>query len=345
MCVAYKPHVRYCCTALNQGQGEAACLALDGASIEHVVVAAFFTALQPAELDVLDEVLAEQRADRERVRQQHAERCQRAAYEVRLARRQYDAVDPDNRLVAAELERRWELALRAEVEAREAAEHFAAQPPPPELDACLRAQLQDVGRRLPELWTSGRLSPAQQKELLRTLVRRVILNRPQADTITVTVVWLSGAFSTLEAHPPVQRAAALTSYDQLVARISALAAEGWTDAEIARRLQAEGFRSARHVDGIPTVTVGRLRRQRGQRSLTDRIRGQTQVDGQWTVLGLAQQLGVSRAWVYRLIRCGVVPTSVDPTTGHRLIPADPTLLSTLRAKQRAHRPTHQEQVP
>jgi hypothetical protein len=335
MCVGYKPHVRYFCNALNQGQGEAACLALDGPSIEQVVVAAFFSALQPAELDVLDEVLAEQRADWERVRQQHAERCQRAAYEVRLARRQYDAVDPDNRLVAAELERRWELALRAEVEAREAADRFAAQPLAPELDPHLRSQLQDVGRRLPELWTSGQLSAAQQKELLRTLIRRVILDRPQADTITMTVVWISGAFSTLEAHPPIQRAAALTGYDQLVARIGALAAEGWTDAEIARRLQAEGFRSARHVDGVPTVTVGRLRRQRGQRSLTDRIRGQTQVDGQWTVLGLAQLLGISRAWVYRLIRDGVVPTSIDPATGHRLIPADPALLSRLRAKQRA----------
>jgi hypothetical protein len=343
MRVAYKPHVRYFCNALSQGQGEAACLALDGRSIEHVVVAAFFTALQPAELDVLEEVLAEQRADHERVRQQHAERCQRAAYEVRLARRQYDAVDPDNRLVAAELERRWELALRAEVEAHEAAEHFAAQPLAPELDPRLRAQLQDVGRHLPELWSSGRLSAAQQKELLRTLVRRVILDRPQADTIWVTVVWISGAFSTLEAHPPVQRATALTDYDQLVARIRALAVEGWTDAEIARRLHAEGFRSARHVDGIPTATVGQLRRRQGQRSLTDRIRSQTELEGQWTVRGLAQQLGVSRAWVYHLIRCGVVPISVDPTTGHRLIPADPTLLSTLRAKQRVQRSTDQEQ--
>jgi DNA invertase Pin-like site-specific DNA recombinase len=337
MRVAYKPHVRYFCNALSQGQGEAACLALDGPSIEQVVIAAFFSALQPAELDVLDEVLAEQRADWERVRQQHAERCRRAAYEVRLARRQYDAVDPDNRLVAAELERRWEVALRAEVEARAAAERFAAQPLAPELDPHLRTQLQDVGRRLPELWTSGRLSAAQQKELLRTLVRRVILDRPRADAITVTVVWISGAFSTLEAHPPVQRAAALTGYDPLVARIGALAAEGWTDAEIARRLQAEGFRSARHVDGVPLATVGHLRRRQGLRSLTDRLRGQTQVDGQWTVLGLAQQLGVSRAWVYRLIRDGVVPTSIDPATGHRLIPADPALLSRLRAKQRVQR--------
>jgi len=85
------------------------------------VVDAFFAALAPAELDLLDEVLAERRADRERVARQHADRVARAAYEVRLARRQYDAVDPDNRLVAGELERRWELALRAEVEAREAA--------------------------------------------------------------------------------------------------------------------------------------------------------------------------------------------------------------------------------
>src|SRR5438034_11443355 len=98
-----------------------------------------------AELDLLEEVLAAQRADHGRLVQQHAEQVKRAEYEARLAQRQYQAVDPDNRLVAAELERRWELALRTVAEAREVAERVAAQPPVPPFDHALKEQLRDLG--------------------------------------------------------------------------------------------------------------------------------------------------------------------------------------------------------
>jgi hypothetical protein len=86
MRVGYKPHTRYFCSALSQAYGESQCLNLDGPSIEQAVVQAFFEAIQPAELDLLDAVLRERRADRERVAQQHADRVARAAYEVALAR-------------------------------------------------------------------------------------------------------------------------------------------------------------------------------------------------------------------------------------------------------------------
>ena len=88
-------------------------------------------------------------------------------------------MDPDNRLVASELEHRWELALRAEIEAQAAAAQGAATPAEPELDPTLRAQLRDVGRRMPGLWASGRVTAAQKKELLRALIRRIILARPR----------------------------------------------------------------------------------------------------------------------------------------------------------------------
>ena len=63
------------------------------------MVTAFFAALAPAELDLLEEVLAAQRADYAHVVQQYPEQVTRAEYEARLAQRQYQAVDPDNRLV------------------------------------------------------------------------------------------------------------------------------------------------------------------------------------------------------------------------------------------------------
>ena len=146
MRTVYKPRVRYTCQALTHTYAARLCLHLDGAGIEAAVVEAFFAALAPAELDLLDEVLAAQAAERARLAQQHADQVARAEYEARLAQKQYQAVDPDNRLVAAELERRWELALRAVAEAREAAEPSRPRPPRPPWTPRFREQLRDLGR-------------------------------------------------------------------------------------------------------------------------------------------------------------------------------------------------------
>src|SRR5687768_10414981 len=146
---------------------------------------------------------------------QHAEQVARAEYEVRLAQRQYVAVDPDNRLVAAELERRWEQALQALAAAREAAEQAAATVvPPPTLDPALREQLRDLGPRLPELWASGRLTVEHKKTLLRSLIRRLILIRPRADQVDVKVVWVSGAISLLTVCPPIGHTSDLSDYER-----------------------------------------------------------------------------------------------------------------------------------
>jgi hypothetical protein len=86
--VAYQPQRRYTCTALAASDGAATCLHIDGASLEQVVVEAFLTALAPAELDLLAEGLATQRADQGRLAPYYADQVARAAYAARLAQRQ-----------------------------------------------------------------------------------------------------------------------------------------------------------------------------------------------------------------------------------------------------------------
>jgi DNA invertase Pin-like site-specific DNA recombinase len=333
MRVAYKPQVRYYCEARRKVFAERACLNVDGASLDAAVVGAFFEAIAPAELDVLDGVLAAQAADRARLAQQHADRVRQAEYDARLAHKQYDAVDPDNRLVAAELERRWELALRALADARETAERFAQTPAAPLLDPVLRAQLRDVGRHLPALWTGDRLTPAQRKELLRSLVRRVLVRRPTLDTLEATVVWVSGAVTPLTLHPPIHRTVDVGRHEEFVVRVAALAADGHTDAEIARRLTAEGFRSARSP-GVPKRLVLTTRHAQGQASLFELFRRAGKLDGRWTVAGLARALGVSPNWLYRRIYAGTLRAERHPTTGQHLIPDDPDIVARLRAQVR-----------
>jgi hypothetical protein len=312
--VGYKTHHRYLCNALSETHGAPMCLSLDGPSIDAVVVEAFFAALAPAELDLLDAVLAAERADRER-----------------LAERQYHAVDPDNRLVAAELERRWELALRALAEAREAADRFARRPAAPAVDPLLRAQLRDVGAHLPALWASGRLTPAQQKELLRSLIRRVILSRPAPDLVEAKVIWVSGASSVVSVRPPVHRGRQLQDYEQLVARVLALSAEGYQDAVIAERLTAEGFRSARRSE-VPRQLVEQVRRAHGVVSLTEQFRRRDQIDGAWTVGGLARAVGVRGDWPRKQIAKGTITAERHAATGRYLIADEPELLERLGAR-------------
>lgn len=337
MHVEYKTHHHYVCSALAKEHGVSVCLYLSGADIDAAVVVAFFDALQPAELALLDEVLADQRAGHDRLQRQYADQVARAEYEARLAQRQYNAVDPDNRLVASELERRWELALRALAEAREAAERFASQPEAlTALDPLLRQQLSDLGVQMPALWSSGRLHLQQKKELLRCLIRRVVLLRPRPDSLEATIVWVSGAMTRVSIPTTTSRTAEVDRYEDLVGRIAELTEAGYRDREIAERLTAEGFHSARQP-GIPASLVTRVRRAQHQPSLAGQFRSQDKIEDAWTVRGLSRALQADRNWIYARIRDGTIPAQCHPIAGYYLIPDDPALLQELRQRHTHHR--------
>jgi len=85
----------------------------------------------------------------------------------------------------------------------------------------MQAHLRDLGRTLPDLWRKGRLKPAQKKELVRRLMRRVVIRRPWADIVEATVVWVSGAVRTLGVHPPLLRQSDRQNYDHFVERLLA----------------------------------------------------------------------------------------------------------------------------
>ena len=79
--------------------------------------------------------------------------------------------------------------------------------------------------------------------------------------------------------------------------------------------------------------MGEVRRARGQISLTEQFRTQAQLEGQWTVFGLAQALAVHRNWLYTRIRNGSLPATRHPVLGHYLIPDTPEIMTMLRAQR------------
>lgn len=330
MRATYKPKPRYVCMALGKSYGGPTCLHLEGAGMEQAVVHAFFAALAPAELDLLDEVMATHQVAQAQLSRQHAEQVARAEYEERLAQRQYHAVDPDNRLVAAELERRWEAALQAVAAARErAAQALQQYEQPTTLDSELRAQLRDLGPRMPELWQREFLTTAHKKELLRSLIRRIIVKRPVPARLELQIVWVSGASSQHTLQPGLQATADLPEYPRLVERLRELSSAGYDDGIIAQRLTEEGFRGPR-IAQLSADTVGKLRRKHRIVSVRTTFRQQDQIDGQWTVAGLIRVVGVNRRRVYELIERGVIPAYQHPYSGHYLIPNEPAVLARLR---------------
>jgi DNA invertase Pin-like site-specific DNA recombinase len=331
--VAYKRRPLYQCEAKSRRYGGPNCLSVPGPPVEAVVVQAFFEAIQPARLDVLEAVLAEQQADHHRLAQQWQERLKRAQYEAQLAQRQYDAVDPDNRLVAAELERRWEARLLQLQETQEAYERFAQTAPQTGLAPELRAQLQNIAETLPDLWPQ--LANEPKKELLRSLIASVICTREAPDRVQVKVVWVSGHYSVYEVRTRALCQEEVTAHDAMVARIEELWRGGLDDAQIAAALTAEGFHSAHYEDHVAPLAVQNVRLERGWHLTLARSRNASKLDGYLTVRGLAEQLGYERSYVYRLIYSGKVdPRYVtrDPQSKVYLIEHDPEMLEALRAR-------------
>jgi hypothetical protein len=195
-----------------------------------------------------------------------------------------------------------------------------------------------LSAHLPELWGSGRLQPEQQKALLRSLIRRVILSRPEPARSELRIVWVSGAFTPLTLAPAVYRTGELGHYAPLVEGILALSQEGHSDQQIADRLTAEGVCSARQRP-ISKELVGKIRRAHRQVGMRQQFRSEPQIAGEGTIHGLAQELGVRRTWLSTRIRNGTLPARRHPGSGHYLIPNDPHVLAILQMERNAHLPT------
>ena len=329
----YKHTPRYVCRGLVRTTiAPSVCNSVRAQVVDDVVVQAFFDVLQPAQLDALEAVLATQQADRNRLERQWQDQLKRAQYEVHQAQRQYDAVDPENRLVAAELERRWEAKLQQLRQTEEDHHHFQQTPLPETIPAKLRCLFREVSSRLPELWPS--LSNPQKKELLRSLIQRVIIRRPALDQVAVRVVWISGYFSDHTALTPIWREKDVSGFDQMAECIHKLCQQGYNDEYIAQHLSEERFHSARLPYVTPT-SVLKIRLARGWHTPFEQCRGKDRVGDYLTVNGLTKELGTDESTIYRYIYRKIIPEEFvtrTPQTGVYLIHNDERLIERLRQR-------------
>jgi DNA invertase Pin-like site-specific DNA recombinase len=339
MYVRYKGGGQYVCNHLRSHQGLPACQYLRAPRIDAAVAQAFLTALAPAELDALSRARQAQQQVDKAMRSGVERQLERKRYEAALAERQFHRVDPDNRLVAAELERRWETALN---EVRVAEEAVARQNAPQSIaqmtvGKALNDKVVRLSGRLPEIWADPGITDARRKALLRCLVDKVILDRGEHDVSRVRIVWRGGAVSELDVKMRVNSVANLARGAEMRARTLELAHAHMHDDEIAAILTSEGHRSPNCVEKVLPITVQRIRLLAGVKQAEQRTRWQHPPDI-LSAQELAGRLNIPVNWLYVQIRKGRLLIDRQSSGAH-LFANTPSVIEAVR-KLRNHDLSH-----
>jgi hypothetical protein len=335
MVVQYKGGTEYLCNYLRQQYRVPVCQYVPADPVDARVVQAFFAALSPVELDVYTQALETQLQQAAGLDTAQRQQLERLRSEAALCARPFRRVDPDNRLVAAELERRWAAALRTlqTAEATSAQRVPTAEPTLP-LAPEVRAACLDMGRRLPEVWATELRSQQQRKALLRCLLDKVVVPRVRRETVQTRIVWTGGATTTCEVPVTVGAFAALSTAADMEHQILTLCAAGHSDEAIAAHLTPQGHRAPKRPQVLPS-TVKTIRLQHGL--MQKRHQSQPRrIAGRLTVPQLAKALGVTPHWMYYLIQRGIAPCTRAANTGLYLFPDCPETLETWRQLRDKH---------
>jgi DNA invertase Pin-like site-specific DNA recombinase len=302
--------VRYQCASGFMHYGtEKACQGLGGGRLDKAVAAAFLEAVTPAGIAASTNAITELTAQHDARLAGQRLALERAEFEAERARRQFDACEPEHRLVARTLESKLETAL-AEVAREQRALELLEHARPAPLTAQEREALNRLARDLPRLWAASMTSDRDRKELLRTLITEIVVTVRRPENVThAEIFWEGGARSELTVTLPRRGQTTCTPEDtiELIGRL----AVHHPDHQIAGILNRQGRRTA---TGRPfTATRVKSVRQR------NRIPAAPPPDPDADTITIEQaaaQLSASPATIRRWLRQGLLP-------GEQVTPAAP----------------------
>ena len=296
---------RYSCCGGRVDRGHAACLSLGGLRIDQAVSRQVLEAIQPTGIEAA--ISARQCAvhERDEKRKSLELAIEKARYEAARARRQYDAVDPDNRLVAGELEARWNQSLSTVADLEGQMEQLNAHRD--ELTDEQRQRLRELGHDLPSLWNHPSASPELKKRILRTVLHEIVINE-QGDPPhhLLQLHWQGGVHTELQVPrngPGKTRHITDCNAIELIRELSKVC----SDHAIAATLNRLGY----HTGAGKTWRVHSVYNARYYYRLPNYRENQDWL----TIEAAAKELGVSHTVIRRLIDQKTMPAAqVVPTT-------------------------------
>jgi DNA invertase Pin-like site-specific DNA recombinase len=289
---------RYNCYGARANHGTARCISISGLSIDAAVSTEVLRALKPLGIDAAVKAIEAQTRETSAAQRQLELSLQQARYEVAHARRQYDAVDPANRLVAGELERRWNEALQTVNKTERAIADILARRPPP-LGEQERQRLMQLGVDLERAWSHPAATVATRKRILRAALNEIVVRREGA-VIDAVLHWQGGDHTALQVK---QRLNAGGRHhwppDDMISLVRELA-RLMPDRQIARLLNRCG-ESTGHGNGW---TQERVRGFRNHHDIAAYRDGERAQRGEITLDAAAEIIGVCKMTALRMIRRG-----------------------------------------
>ena len=291
---------RYICNREMDYASDKKCIAFNNMRVDAAVSAEVLRAISPLGIDAALQLIADrEQASGERLRQSEMA-LQQARYEVTHARRQYDAVDPDNRLVASELERRWNERLAAAARLEEQIRSLQNEQPRVLCDD-ERAALLALADDLPRLWNHPAASSETRKRILRAVLKEIIVT-VEASRLRLVLHWQGGDHTRLEVaknRTGQNRWKTDVETVQLVRDLARIL----PDHSIAPLLNRLGIRSAKGQ----SWTQLRVRNFRSVHRITVYREGERAARRELILTEAASCLGVHRMTIIRLIRDGLLP--------------------------------------
>lgn len=331
MRILYHAHgkAQYACNhQLLTGKGQF-CPGFAARAVDGLIAQQVLRALEPAAVELSIRAQSDVEQERKRLDRHWQQRRQRARYDVELAERRYQAVDPENRLVASTLEKRWEELLAQEKQLQEEYDRFLQQTPTglsAEERACITALASDI----PALWNAPGTTNVDRKQIVRCLVERVTVNvQADSEVMGVTIRWAGGYESQHEITRPVRRYEHLRDLEPLLDRAVELRTSGQTIGQIAEQLHAEGFHAPMGRGPIKAPMVYRLLQLRG---IVPNERAHDELLGrhEWWLIDLAKELKICRVKLQEWAKRGWVHGRKTPVQGCWILWADKDELRRLR---------------
>lgn len=293
-------HPRYVCDHDFCEYGGSRCQSLTAAYPDRLIEKLVLQAVEPAALELSLRATEQVEQNRQQLHAHWKQRLERAEYETNRARRQYDAVEPENRLVARELESQWQQQLVARQQVEEDYARFQSEQPQ-HLTPADHERIRSLATDLPALWRAETTAGAERRAVVRLLIEGVELTRyGETEQVTVVVHWRGGMVTRHDIVQGLRRYEALGSYDQLRQRVIALRGEGLTADVIAEALNGEGFVVPRG-DQFTGHRVRQLFSRFGLAGLPPGIQDQCDLPGkdEWWLPALAAAIDVPPIVIHR----------------------------------------------
>jgi DNA invertase Pin-like site-specific DNA recombinase len=288
----------YECNWRRREQAGPSCWSVRADVVDAAVAERVLAVLTPAQLEIALAALAEVERRDQAVEHQWQLKIQRADYEAQLAQRRFDEVDPANRLVADNLEQRWEQALQQLAQIRqEQAEYQQKQSPP--LTADQQRQVRQLAEDLPRLWRAPTTTDKERKRALRLLIKDITLEKqPAAHRAILHVRWQGGATEDLTVTLPLSAPERWRYPEAIVDEVRTRALDQ-TDEQIAAAFRNAGRTSAKG-HAFTAAMIRWIRAKHQVPGFSDKQ------PGELTVQELSAKFGVSQHVAYYWLERGIV---------------------------------------